>query len=155
MGFRTDGTILPPPPMTVRRLVLGRCAMAIVEVTPSDNPPIEYDGRVCIRIGPRRGFATSEEERRLIEKRRWGVLPFDRQPMPGATAQDLDSLRFHEEYLPIAVHPDVLAENHRGTEQQMLALGLLGQKQQPTVLGRSARTATNGHSGSSAHSRGR
>lgn len=135
MGFRTDGTILPPPLMTVRRLVLDGCAMAIVEVTPSDNPPIKYDGRVCIRIGPRRGFATSEEERRLIEKRRWGVLPFDQQPMPGATAQDLDSLRFHEEYLPVAVHPDVLAENHRGTDQQMRALGLLGQKQQPTVLG--------------------
>ncbi len=135
MGFRTDGTILPPPLMTVRRLVLDGCTMAIVEVTPSDNPPIKFDGRVCIRIGPRRGFATSEEERRLIEKRRWGALPFDQQPMPGATAEDLDSLRFREEYLPVAVHPDVLAENHRGTDQQMRALGLLGREQQPTVLG--------------------
>ncbi len=135
MGFRTDGTILPPPVMHVRRHTLDGCTMAIVEVTPSDNPPIKYDGRVCIRIGPRRGYATPEEERRLIEKRRWGALPFDQQPMTGATLQDIDVLRFHEEYLPVAVHPDVLAENERSTEQQMRALGLLGPGDQPTVLG--------------------
>lgn len=135
MGFRTDGTILPPPVMHVRRHILDGCTMAIVEVTPSDNPPVKYDGRVCIRIGPRRGHATSEEERRLIEKRRWGALPFDQQPVTGATPQDLDVLRFREEYLPAAVHPDVLAENERSSEQQMQALGLLGQAQQVTVLG--------------------
>lgn len=135
MGFRTDGTILPPPMMHVRRHTLDGCTMAIVEVTPSDNPPIKLDGRVCIRIGPRRGYATAEEERRLIEKRRWGALPFDQQPMTGATLQDIDVLRFREEYLPVAVHPDVLAENERSTEQQMRALGLLGPGDQPTVLG--------------------
>jgi ATP-dependent DNA helicase RecG len=135
MGFRTDGTILPPPLLTIRRHSLDGCSMAIVEVTPSDNPPLKYDGRVCIRIGPRRGFATSEEERRLIEKRRWGALPFDQQPVPGTTLQDLDLLRFREEHLPVAVHPDTLAENQRSTEQQMRALGLLGVGQQATVLG--------------------
>ncbi len=109
--------------------------MAIVEVTPSDNPPIKLDGRVCIRIGPRRGYATAEEERRLIEKRRWGARPFDQQPMTGATLPDIDVLRFREEYLSVAVHPDVLAENTRSTEQQMRALTLLGPGDQPTVLG--------------------
>jgi ATP-dependent DNA helicase RecG len=135
MGFRTDGTILPPPVMHVRRHTLDGCIMAIVEVTPSENPPIKYDGRVCIRIGPRRGYATPEEERRLIEKRRWGALPFDQQPVTGATLQDIDVFRFREEYLPAAVHPDVLAENDRSTEQQMRALGLLRPGDQPTVLG--------------------
>lgn len=135
MGFRTDGTILPPPLIHVRRHTLDGCMMAIVEVTPSDNPPIKYDGRVCVRIGPRRGFATSEEERRLIEKRRWGSLPFDQHPVAGATLQDLDLLRFREEYLPAAVHPDVLAENQRSIEQQLRALYLLGPVDQPTVLG--------------------
>ena len=105
MGYRTDGTILPPPVINVRRHTLDGCTMAIVEVTPSENPLIRYDGRVCIRIGPRRGYATPEEERRLIEKRRWGALPFDQQPMPGATLQDIDVLRFRAEYLPVAVHP--------------------------------------------------
>ncbi|MEO8715730.1 MAG: ATP-binding protein [Acetobacteraceae bacterium] len=135
MGFRTDGTILPPPMMTVRRHTLDGCTMAIVEVSPSDNPPLKYTGRVCIRIGPRRGYATSEEERRLTEKRRWGMLPFDQQPLPGATLQDLDILRFREEYLPTAVHPDVLAENERPSEQQLRALGLVGPADVPTVMG--------------------
>ncbi len=135
MGFRTDGTILPPPVMHVRRHTLEGCTMAIVEVTPSENPPIKYDGRVCIRIGPRRGYATPEEERRLVEKRRWGALTFDQQPVTGATLQDIDVLRFREEYLPAAVHPDVLAENQRSFESQMRALGLLGPSDQPTVLG--------------------
>lgn len=121
MGFRTDGTILPPPVMHVRRHTLDGCTMAIVEVTPSEYPPIKYDGRVCIRIGPRRGYATPEEEQRLIEKRRRGTPPFDQKPISGATLQDIDVFRFREEYLPTAVHPDVLAENERSTEQQLRA----------------------------------
>ena len=35
----------------------GDCAMAILEATPSDNPPVKFDGRVCVRIGPRCGLA--------------------------------------------------------------------------------------------------
>ncbi len=83
-GFRSDGTITPFPVMNVRKHALDGCNMAIVEVTPSDNPPLKYQGRVCIRIGPRRGFATAEEERRLTEKRRWGHLPCDQQAVTDA-----------------------------------------------------------------------
>jgi ATP-dependent DNA helicase RecG len=35
LGFRTDGNILPPPVMSVRRHILDGCTMAIVEVQPS------------------------------------------------------------------------------------------------------------------------
>jgi len=80
--------------MHVYKHSLDGCTMAIVEVTPSDNPPLKYQGRVCVRIGPRRGFATPEEERRLTEKRRSGNLPFDQQPVAGASIEDLDFLRF-------------------------------------------------------------
>lgn len=135
MGFRSDGNILPPPVMQVRRHTLDGCTMAIVEIQPAANPPIKYEGRVCVRIGPRRGYATAEEERRLVEKRRWGALPFDQQPVAGATVQDIDLLRFQEEYLPATVHPDVLAENGRPVAQQMRALGIVGPEGQPTVLG--------------------
>lgn len=135
MGFRTDGNILPPPVIAVRRHILDGCTMAIVEVTPSDNPPLKYNGRVCVRIGPRRGYATAEEERRLTEKRRWGNLPFDQQPVPGATLSDLDTLRFREEYLPSAVHPDVLAENERPLKQQLRAAGFIGPNDVPTAVG--------------------
>jgi ATP-dependent DNA helicase RecG len=41
MSFRTDGTILPPPVLHVRRETIDGCTMAIVEVTPSDNPPVQ------------------------------------------------------------------------------------------------------------------
>ena len=135
LGFRTDGTILPPPVIVVRRHTLDGCTMAIVEVEPSDNPPLKYQGRVCVRVGPRRGYATAEEERRLTEKRRWGNLPFDQKPVPGAALADLDTLRFREEYLPSAVHPDVLAENQRPLEQQLRAAGFLGPDDVPTAVG--------------------
>ncbi len=135
MGFRSDGNILPPPVMQVRRHTLDGCTMAIVEVEPAANPPIKYDGRVCVRIGPRRGYATAEEERRLVEKRRWGALAFDQQPVVGATRTDLDLLRFQEEYLPAVVHPDVLAENGRTVDEQMRALGIVGPDGRPTALG--------------------
>jgi ATP-dependent DNA helicase RecG len=100
-----------------------------------DNPPLKYRGRVCVRVGPRRGFATPEEERSLIERRVWGNLPFDQQPIKGATLDDLDRLRFQEELLPASVHPDVIAANQRTLEQQMQALGVLNKKNEPTTMG--------------------
>jgi ATP-dependent DNA helicase RecG len=135
MSFRTDGNILPPPVLSVRRHTLDGCTMAIVEVQPSTNPPLKYQGRVCVRIGPRRGFASAEEERALIEKRVWGNLPFDQQPVKGATIDDLDRLRFQEELLPASVHPDVIAANKRTLEQQMQALGVLNKNNEPTTMG--------------------
>lgn len=134
-GFRSDGTITPFPVLTVERRVLDGCTLAVVEVHPSDNPPVRFSGRTCVRIGPRRGYATPEEERRLTEKRRWGVLPFDQQPVAGATIDDLDPLRFKGEYLPAAVHPDVLAENRRDLRDQMLSLRLIHPSGPPTTTG--------------------
>jgi ATP-dependent DNA helicase RecG len=134
-GFRSDGAITPFPVMHVRKHTLDGCTMVIVEVTPSDNPPLKYQGRVCIRIGPRRGFATAEEERRLTEKRRWGNLPFDQQPVPGTSVDDLDIQRFREEYLPAVVAPDVLAENGRDINDQLRALRFLTPDGRPTAAG--------------------
>lgn len=135
MGFRTDGTISPFPVMSVQVRDLDGCRMIVVEVEPSDNPPLRYKGRTCIRIGPRKGYATPEEERRLVEKRRWGTLPFDQQPVPGASVSDLDLLLFREEILPSSVHADVLAENHRDVEQQLQALRFLHPSGRPTIAG--------------------
>jgi ATP-dependent DNA helicase RecG len=47
MGFRTDGTILPPPMIHVRRHTLDGCAMAIVEVTPSES-----DSEFAAQVSP-------------------------------------------------------------------------------------------------------
>ncbi len=134
-SFRSDGNITPFPVMHVYKRDLDGCTMAIVEVTPSDNPPLKYRGRVCVRIGPRRGFATPEEERRLTEKRRWGNLPFDQQPVPGTSIDDLDLLRFREEYLPAVIPRDVLAENRREITDQLRALRLLAPDGRSTAAG--------------------
>jgi ATP-dependent DNA helicase RecG len=99
-GLRGDGAITPFPVMEVRKCELAGCSVAVVIVQPSDNPPVRFRGRTWIRVGPRRAIATPEEERRLIEKRRWGNLPFDAQPVIGAQVADLDMNRFTLEYVP-------------------------------------------------------
>jgi ATP-dependent DNA helicase RecG len=135
MSFGRDGMVLPLPNIQVRKHVLNGCEMAIVEVTPSDSLPVKYKGRVCVRFGPARAFATPEQERRLVEQRRNAVLPFDQQPIRGSTVHDLDSLRFSTEYLPSAVPPDVLAQNNREMTEQLKALRLLTPDGIPSVAG--------------------
>ncbi|MHB1037120.1 MAG: ATP-binding protein [Pirellulales bacterium] len=123
--MRSDGNTLPFPMMTVQKRVLGGCEMAVVEVQPSYNPPVRYNGRVWIRIGPRRATATAEEERRLSEKRRARDLPFDQRPIPTASMNDLDLELFRQVYLPSAVAADVLAANERTPDQQLASLRFL------------------------------
>lgn len=132
-GMRDDGKIHPFPSMTVRKVTLDGCAVAAVIVQPSDNPPVKFDGRTWIRVGPRRGLASPEDERRLIEKRRWGALPFDAQPVKGATLADLDIKRFQLEYLPVAASPEAIAENNRPLDLQLRALRFIDQHGTPTA----------------------
>lgn len=132
-GFRSEGLLQPFPTMSVRKITLGECTVAAVEVEPSDNPPVRFDGRTWIRVGPRRSIATAEEERRLVEKRRWGSLTFDAQPVMGARLDDLDMTRFQLEYLPSAVSPEALAENGRPLDMQLKALRLVNASGIPTA----------------------
>lgn len=132
-GFRSDGSILPFPSMRVRKVTLDGCEVAVVEVDPSDNPPVKFDGRIWVRAGPSRARATPQEEHRLMEKRRWGNLPFDSRPVPTATLADLDLARFQNEYLPSAVPAETLAENGRTREHQLRALHLIDGNGIPTA----------------------
>jgi ATP-dependent DNA helicase RecG len=52
-GIRSDGNILPLPTMSVERFILPEGDLLVVEVRPSDLPPVRYRGRAFIRIGPR------------------------------------------------------------------------------------------------------
>ncbi len=124
-GWRSDGKLQPMPTMTVHHREVRGCSLAVVSVAPSDNTPVRYDGRVWIRVGPRRAVASAEEERRLTEKRRSSDLPFDARGLRGTSIADLDMARFKLEYLPNAVPRDVLAQNQRTDEQQLRALRLL------------------------------
>ncbi len=131
--IRDDGAITPFPALEVRRATVGKCGMVVVVAYPSENPPVRFRGRAWIRVGPRRAIATPEEERRLIEKRRWANLPFDAQPVTGAALDDLDLNRFQLEYVPSLVSMDTIAQNERTIEQQLLALRLITIGKVPTT----------------------
>jgi ATP-dependent DNA helicase RecG len=134
-SFATDGRVNPLPMMQVRKEAIEGCTFAVVEVTPSDNPPVKFGGRVCVRRGPLKGYSTPEEDRRLTERRRANNLPADLQPVSGSSVSDLDLLRFQREYLPAVFAPDVLEENGRALEDQLRALRLVAPDGRPTIAG--------------------
>jgi len=120
--MRSDGNILPFPAMTVQKRVFHGGELAVIEVEPSDAPPVRFNGRSWIRVGPRRATATAEEERRLSEKRRVRDIPFDLSPLTTVGIEALDMDLFSRGYLPAAIDPEVLAANQRAVEQQLAAV---------------------------------
>src|SRR6185437_3219666 len=50
-GLRSDGNIQPLPSLNVAKFELTGGEVAVVEVMPSDLPPVRYKGRVYIRVG--------------------------------------------------------------------------------------------------------
>ena len=134
--MRDDGKITPFPSLAVERRRLRNCDVAVAVVRPSHNLPVRLDGRVWIRVGPRRALATPEEERHLLERQRGHDLPFDAREAASATIQDdLDSAYVRDEYLPSAIAPDVLAENQRPIEQQLRSVHFVGRHALPTHVG--------------------
>ena len=136
--MRSDGNIVPFPSLTVQKRTIRNCEMAVVIVQPADAPPVRFQGRVWIRVGPRRAIATLEDERRLTEKRRARDVPFDLQPVRAAALLDLDLDLFRRSYLPASVAPEVIAEDRRSIEQQLASLRLVASsafQPIPTVVG--------------------
>jgi len=135
--MRDDGNILPMPVMTVEKRILKGANMAIVTVMPSDMPPVRYKGQIWIRVGARRAIAHAQDERRLNEKRRYKDLPFDLQPVPRASIEDLSRLIFENEYLQAAFAPDVLRENNRSYEERLSSCKMVVSPEDatPTILG--------------------
>jgi len=145
--IKTDGKTVPLPSLIVERRVLKGAPMAVVTVWPSDAPPVRYEGRVWIRIGPRRGLASAQDERILNEKRRHLDRAFDTSPIRGCSIGELDRVVFENEYLPQAVAADVLAANERTYEQRLASLGMVASADDPTptvagilTLGKTPRT---------------
>ena len=135
--LRSNGNITPFPTMIVQKKTLNGCEVAVVMVEPSDDPPVRFRGRCWIRVGPRRAIATQEEERRLTEKRRSKQLPFDLKPLASASKDDLDINLFKRTYLTSTLPLDILEENHRSDEQQLMAMRFTTADAYitPTVLG--------------------
>jgi ATP-dependent DNA helicase RecG len=121
-AHRDNGQIIPQPTMNVAELEVDGAAVAVVEVFPSTLPPVRYKGVTYVRIGPRRGIATQEEERRLSERRIDRARTWDARACQDATIDDLSIELFRLTYLPNAIARDVLAANDRTTEEQLAAL---------------------------------
>lgn len=112
--------ILPFPTLVIQKRVINECELVVVIVFPSDAPPVAYEGRVWVRVGPTVRLASAEEERRLAEKRIY--RHFDLTPDRFATIQDLNQTLFRDVYLPAAVCADILEQNERSFEQQLSSL---------------------------------
>jgi len=122
-SHRDSGQIVPLPSLTVRKVTFPEGNIAIVEVQPSDMPPVRYRGRVWVRVGPRRGIASEQEERTLIERRVHSAKTFDMQPCSGCGSDQIVHSLF-EDYRTAAIAPETIEENDRDRLLQMAALGL-------------------------------
>ena len=132
-----DGNILPLPVMTVEKRFLKKSEMAVITVMPSDMPPVKYEGRTWIRTGLRRAVANEQEERMLIERRRYKNLPYDLQPVPQAKLSDLSRVFFEEEFLPNAIAPEIMAKDTSSYEERLAGCRMILSPDDPvpTILG--------------------
>ncbi len=136
-SMRGDGNILPFPSIDVQKRTLKGHDVVVVFVHPSDSTPLRVKGTIWIRSGPRRGIANPDDERRLNEKRRFRDLPADIRPIASAGLDALDGFLFRRTYLPSAVAPEVLEQNQRPFEHQLIASKFAhpGPPAVPTLLG--------------------
>jgi ATP-dependent DNA helicase RecG len=134
-GIRSDGNVLPQPLINVAKVSLDGGDVAVVEVYPSDLPPVRYKGRVYIRVGPRKAVASEQEERVLSERRVALARSFDARPCPEATIDELALGQF-DAYRREAVDPETISANHRPVEQQLASLRLYDpERASPTHAG--------------------
>jgi ATP-dependent DNA helicase RecG len=120
-GVRSDGNVLPQPLMNVAVFVLNGGDVAVVEVYPSDLPPVRYKGRIYIRVGPRKAIASEQEERVLSERRVAVARSFDARPCTETTIDDIALGQF-DAYRREAVDLETIAGNHRSVEHQLASL---------------------------------
>ena len=135
--MRSDGNIIPFPSLTVDKRNLKGAEIAVVVVFPSDAPPVRFKGVIWIRVGPRRAIASPQDDRELNERRRFRDLPADIRPIVSARIDALDEIAFKRVYLPAAIDRDVLAQNNREINQQLIACRFAhpGEPVSPTLLG--------------------
>lgn len=134
-ALRSDGNIQPLPVIHVAKMSLNGGDVAVVEVQPSDLPPLRYKGQVWVRVGPRKSTASEQEERILTEKRISKARSYDASPVGEAAIGDLSTSQF-QAYRQEVVDPEVIAANHRSLEDQLASLRFFdNQHHMPTVAG--------------------
>ncbi len=122
-AIRSDGNIQPQPAIAIEKFSFADGDLLVVEVQPSNFPPVRYKGKIWIRVGARKAVANEAEEKILYEKRAANIKTFDSMPCIGATISDLDVKLFKSEYLSKAFPEDVLLEDKRDVKFQLHSLG--------------------------------
>lgn len=122
-AIRSDGNVLPQPLINVTKYSFAGGDIAVVEVIPSDLPPVRFKGRIHIRVGPRKAIANEQEERVLSERRVALARSFDARPCPEGTIDDLALGQF-DAYRREVVDQETIAANHRPIELQLASLRL-------------------------------
>lgn len=134
-ALRSDGNIQPLPVIHVAKMSIEGRDVAVVEVQPSDLPPLRYKGQIWIRVGPRKATASEQEERILIEKRISKARSYDASPVGEAGLDDLSASQF-QAYRQEVIDPEVIKANHRSLEDQLASLRFFdSQHHVPTVAG--------------------
>lgn len=122
-NVKSNGNVLPQPSLLVSPVFhIDGGDIVVVEVPPSLYPPVRYDGRCWIRVGPRKAKASLEEERILTERRVSYAKTYDLVPALGSSIEDISVDLFKINYLPSAIDSDTLAENGRTIEEQLASL---------------------------------
>lgn len=130
-NIKSNGKILPQPSIIVSPIFrFPEGEVVVVEVKPSTYPPVRFDGRCWIRVGPRKDKATLEEERILTERRASHARTYDLAPALGSTIEDISVELFKISYLSIAIDKETLTENGRTTEEQLASLRFYSPKEQ-------------------------
>ena len=122
--LKVSGNILPTPSMNIHVHSLEGGDVVVVEVLPSKLPPVRYKGNVWIRTGPMLSLANESDEVRLTERRMSNFKTFDMLPNQEASLVDLNIEIFKIRYLPNAIDPEILENNHRDLKKQMASLRL-------------------------------
>jgi len=123
-GLRTDGNILPIPQMSVGNFRFSEGDVLVVEVLPSKDAPVRYEGRTWIRNGARKGIATFEEEQRLAERRVSSNKSFDASPCLESSIEDLDLNLIMSLYMPNILSEDILSIDSRNIKDKLASVKL-------------------------------
>lgn len=130
LDFSKDGRIIPAPSIYTKIFHLPEGDVCVAEVLPSSLPPVRFKGKICVRKGPRKDYATEQEEKILIEKRNRKGGTFDVQACTNATLEDLDKNGFLLSYLPLAIDKETLAANNREIQLQLASLQFYNMKEE-------------------------
>jgi len=133
-GICRDGSIVPTIAPEIYHLNIAGKTIAVVEIKRSERRPHRANNICYIRVGPTTRKATPDEEFEII--RRSGRLPFDMMPVREATVEDLNLLKFEQEFLPRRVSSETLSVNQRSPVEWAEHLKFLvreGERLVPTV----------------------